>query len=299
MHCGFSGCLAQGSLPTSTSRGQQQSRAPQPPPSDSPASLTPASHVPRHPCGPSPDLTLSCLLAVGEGLTAPPSLVCPDAHPTLLLRCPAPRPSLSTHPSSTRVATCSQPVVPSPLPIRQLPPPELRVKRPETGLGHQPEQCPWREAHCGPELHAQCAPTPTAASPGRPGGWPQGHHVRGTSGKSHTPVLGPSTRRTPTLPWPLFSASLWLQDQLGCQCLCRARGQEGAGGPRGPGRWARSRGVGSVKASQGYLCRQSAASLLFGKLEAGGEGAGPAPRKAVLHTRVAPAPPAGHPLWGQ
>lgn len=142
-------------------------------------------------------------------------------------------------------------------------------------------------------------PPPTAASPGRPGGWPQGLHVRGTSGKSHTPVLGPSTRRTPTLPWPLFSASLWLQDQLGCQCLCRARGQEGAGGPRGPGRWARSRGVGSVKASQGYLCRQSAASLLFGKLEAGGEGADPAPRKAVLHTRVAPAPPAGHPLWGQ
>lgn len=61
---------------------------------------------------------------------------------------------------------------------------------------------------------------------------------------------------------------------------------------------ARSRGVGSVKASQGYFCRQSAASLLFGKLERGGEGAGPAPRKAVLHTRVSPAPSSRSPALG-
>lgn len=39
-------------------RPAAESGAPQPPPSDSPDSLTPASPVPRHPCGPSPDLTL-------------------------------------------------------------------------------------------------------------------------------------------------------------------------------------------------------------------------------------------------
>lgn len=135
-------------------------------PLNSPASLTPASHVPRHPCGPSPDLTLSCLLAVGEGLTAPPSLVCPDAHPTLLrLRCPAPRPSLSTHPSSTRVTTCSQPVVPSPLPIRQLPPPELRVKRPRDRAGAPAGAVPVERGPLRPRTPRPVRPHPPRLPP--------------------------------------------------------------------------------------------------------------------------------------
>lgn len=102
---------------------------------------------------------------MGEGLTAPPSLVCPDAHPTLLLRCPAPRPSLSTHPSSTRVATCSQPVVPSPLPIRQLPPPELKVKRPRDRAGAPAGAVPVERGPLRPRTPRPVRPHPHGCLP--------------------------------------------------------------------------------------------------------------------------------------